>query len=183
MTSTPPPGPEENRPEDTPQEPGQGQPGQDQPGQGQPGYGQPGYGQQGYGQPGYGQPGYGQEGYGQQGYGQQGYGQPGYGQPGYGQPGYGQYPNPYGPQAGAPYGIDPKTGLPYSERHKLVAGLLQVLLPLGIGRMYMGDVGVGVAQLVVTLVTCGIGALWPFIDGIIILVGDPKDTDGRPLRS
>jgi hypothetical protein len=202
MTSTPPPGPEENRPEDTPQEPGQGQPGyeQGQPGYGQPGYGQEGYGQPGYGQPGYGQegygqpgyeqgqpgygqPGYGQEGYGQPGYGQPGYGQPGYGQPGYGQQGYGQYPNPYGPQAGAPYGIDPKTGLPFSERHKLVAGLLQVLLPLGIGRMYMGDVGVGVAQLVVTLVTCGIGALWPFIDGIIILVGDPKDTDGRPLRS
>ena len=65
----------------------------------------------------------------------------------------------------------------------LVAGLLQILLPLGIGRMYMGDVGLGVAQLVVTLVTCGIGALWPFIDGIIILVGDPVDSDGRPLRS
>ena len=64
-----------------------------------------------------------------------------------------------------------------------MAGLLQILLPLGIGRMYMGDVGVGVAQLVVTLVTCGIGALWPFIDGIIILVGDPVDSDGRPLRS
>ncbi len=64
-----------------------------------------------------------------------------------------------------------------------MAGLLQVLLPLGIGRMYMGDVGVGVAQLVVTLVTCGIGALWPFIDGILILVGDPVDSDGRPLRS
>jgi TM2 domain-containing membrane protein YozV len=201
MTSTP-EGPDENRPEDDPQPPAAPQ---EQPDSGQQGYGQ--YeGQQGYGQqpgqpgqPGYGQQDYGQQGYGQQpgqpGYGQQGYGQyegqpghgqypgqPGYGQQGYGQQGYG-YPNPYGPQAGAPYGVDPKTGLPYSERHKLVAGLLQVLLPLGIGRMYMGDIGVGVAQLVVTLVTCGIGALWPFIDGIIILVGDPKDADGRPLRS
>ena len=115
-----------------------------------------------------------------QGYGQ-GYAQPAYGQQGYGQ-GYNQPYNPYGPQPGAPYGVDPKSGRPYSEKQKLVAGLLQILLPLGIGRMYMGDVGVGVAQLVVTLVTCGIGALWPFIDGIIILVGDPVDSDGRPLR-
>jgi hypothetical protein len=35
----------------------------------------------------------------------------------------------------------------------------------------------------VTILTCGIGALWPFIDGIVILAGDPKDPQGRPLRS
>jgi hypothetical protein len=179
MTSTPegPHGPDDDR-SDSPDSPPPPPPGWG----GQPGP-QEGYGQQGYGQ-GYGQ-GYEQQGYGQgygQGYEQQGYGQD-YGQQGWSGQYPGQYPNPYGPQPGAPYGIDPKTGVPFSERHKLVAGLLQVLLPLGIGRMYMGDIGVGVAQLIVTLVTCGIGALWPFIDGIIILVGDPKDTDGRPLRS
>jgi len=64
-----------------------------------------------------------------------------------------------------------------------VAGLLQILIPLGIGRFYMGQTGLGVAQLVVTIVTCGIGAIWPFIDGIVILVSDaPKDADGRVLR-
>jgi TM2 domain-containing membrane protein YozV len=144
------------------------------PGHPQQGYGQPGYEQQGYEQQGYAQQGYAQQGYGQPGYEQQGYAQPGYGQPGYAYPGYG-YP--------APYGVHPATGLPYSDKSKLVAGLLQVLLPLGIGRMYMGFTGVGVAQLIVTIVTCGIGAIWPFVDGIIILVSDSKDAEGRILRS
>lgn len=83
----------------------------------------------------------------------------------------------------APYGVHPVTGVPYSDKNKLVAGLLQILIPLGIGRMYMGDTKTGIIQLVVTLVTCGIGAIWPFVDGILILVGDPVDQHGRPLRS
>lgn len=99
----------------------------------------------------------------------------------YGAPPSGQYPAYGAPHAG--YGFDPKTGLPFSDKSKLIAGLLQILLPLGIGRMYMGQTGLGIAQLVVTLVTCGAGALWPFIDGILILVGDPKDEKGLPLRS
>ncbi len=83
----------------------------------------------------------------------------------------------------APYGVHPVTGVPYSDKNQLVAGLLQILIPLGIGRMYMGDTKTGISQLVVTLATCGIGAIWPFIDGILILVGDPVDQHGRPLRS
>lgn len=113
------------------------------------------------------------------GYGQQPYGQPApptYGQPGFGQPAYGANPQ-------APWGVHPVTGVPYSDKSKLIAGLIQILIPLGIGRMYMGQTGLGVAQLLVTLLTCGIGGLWPFIDGIVILAGDPKDEHGRPLRS
>jgi TM2 domain-containing membrane protein YozV len=101
-------------------------------------------------------------------------GQPGYAAPGYaapGQPGW------------APYGIHPGTGLPYSDKSKLVAGLLQILLPLGIGRFYIGDNKTGGWQLAVTLLTCGIGGLWPFIDGIVILVSDSRDAQGRILRS
>jgi TM2 domain-containing membrane protein YozV len=76
------------------------------------------------------------------------------------------------------------TGVPYSDKSKLVAALLQILIPLGIGRMYIGDTKTGVLQLVVTLVTCGLGALWPFIDGILMLVNDNTvDSFGRPLRS
>jgi TM2 domain-containing membrane protein YozV len=148
----------------------QGHP-QADPGYPHPGYEQPGYQQSGYGyeQPGYPPPGYEQPGY--------GYQQPGYG---YQQPGYG-YPQGYHPAA--PYGIHPQTGIPYSDKSKIVAGLLQVLLPLGIGRMYMGYTGIGVAQLLVTIFTCGVGALWPFVDGIIILVNDTKDAQGRMLRS
>ncbi|HET6561356.1 MAG TPA: NINE protein [Marmoricola sp.] len=107
-------------------------------------------------------------------------------QPGYQQPGYGYQPQGYYPQAynpAAPYGIHAQTGIPYSDKSKIVAGLLQVLLPLGIGRMYMGQTGIGVAQLLVTIFTCGVGAIWPLVDGIIILVNDTKDADGRMLRS
>lgn len=106
---------------------------------------------------------------------------PGYGYgppPGYPPPGYA-----YGAQAGAPWGVHPVTGVPYSEKQKLIAGLLQILLPFGIGRFYTGDTGTGVAQLLVTIFTCGIGSLWSVIDGVIILAGDPKDPNGLPLRS
>jgi TM2 domain-containing membrane protein YozV len=141
----------------------------------EPGYGyqQPGYQQADYG---YQQSGYG---YQQPGYQQPGYQQYGYQQSGYQQPGY--YPQGYNPAA--PYGFHPQTGIPYSDKSKIVAGLLQVLLPLGIGRMYMGHTGIGVAQLLVTIFTCGVGALWPFVDGILILVNDTKDAQGRMLRS
>ena len=134
------------------------------PAQGQPGFPPPPSGP------------YGQPGYGQAGYGQAGYGQGGYPPPGYGQPAYGASPQ-------APWGVHPVTGVPYSDKSKLVAGLLQILIPLGIGRIYMGQTGLGVAQLLVTILTCGIGGVWPFIDGIVILAGDPKDAQGRPLRA
>ena len=62
----------------------------------------------------------------------------------------------------------------------MVAGLLQLLLPFGIGRLYSGHIGIGVAQLVLSLF--GIGVLWAFIDGIVILAGRPTDGHGRPLR-
>ena len=126
------------------------------------------------------QPGYQQQGYPQQGYPQQGYPQQGYPQQGYPQQ---AYPGPYGASPQAPYGIHPATGLPFSDKSKLVAGLLQILIPLGIGRFYIGDTKTGVWQLVVTILTCGIGALWPFIDGIIILATDSKDGNGLPLRT
>lgn len=91
--------------------------------------------------------------------------------------------NPYAPSQYAPYGIDPVSGLPYSDKSKLVAGLLQVFLgSLGIGRFYLGDIGLGVAQILVTFLTLGIGALWPLIDGIMLLAGSPRDRNGRPLR-
>ena len=111
------------------------------------------------------------------------YQQPGYEQQAYQQPGYQQaaaYPQG---QPGAPYGIHPGTGIPYSDKQKLVAGLLNIFVA-GVGRMYIGQVGLGVAQLLVTIFTCGIGALWPIIDGIIILTkDDAKDAQGRILKS
>ena len=86
--------------------------------------------------------------------------------------------------AGVGFGIDPKTGLQYSHRSKVVAGVLQLCLGgLGVGRFYTGHTGMAIAQIAVTFVTCGLGALWPVIDGIMILAGEsPKDADGKPLR-
>ncbi|MEU7575395.1 TM2 domain-containing protein [Micromonospora sp. NPDC049240] len=74
-----------------------------------------------------------------------------------------------------PYGV--------SDKSKVVAGILQILLGgFGIGRFYMGDTKTGVIQLVVTLVTCGFGAIWGLVDGILILVNGGVDGQGRPLR-
>jgi TM2 domain-containing membrane protein YozV len=91
------------------------------------------------------------------------------------------YPPPYAPgYLEAPFGREPATGIPYSDRQKVVAGVLQLLLPFGIGRFYTGHTGIGVAQLLLSFVV--IGAIWAFIDGLVILLGRPLDRDGRPLR-
>jgi hypothetical protein len=80
----------------------------------------------------------------------------------------------------APYGRDPATGEAYSDKNKVVAGVLQLVLPFGVGRFYTGHVGTGVAQLLLSFI--GIGVVWAFIDGIVLLAGHPRDPRGRPLR-
>ena len=105
----------------------------------------------------------------------------------------GQYPPPpQNPPPGqywdpaAPYGRHPVTGEPLSDKSKVVAGLLQLLGLLGIvgiGRIYLGYTGLGVAQLIVGLVTCGIGAIiWGIVDAVLILTDKVRDPAGRPLR-
>jgi TM2 domain-containing membrane protein YozV len=70
-----------------------------------------------------------------------------------------------------------------SDKSKIVAGLLGIFLGgFGVGRFYIGDTKTGVLQLVVSLVTCGLGGIWGFIDGILILVNGGVDGQGRPLR-
>ncbi|CDO29859.1 TM2 domain-containing protein [Mycolicibacterium porcinum] len=100
-------------------------------------------------------------------------------------PGYAPYPPPYGDPS-APYGRHPITGEPFSDKSKVVAGLLQLIGLfglVGIGRIYLGQTGLGVAQLIVGLVTCGIGAIiWGIIDAILILTDKVRDPYGRPLR-
>lgn len=81
---------------------------------------------------------------------------------------------------GAPYGIDPVTGLPFSDKSKIVAGLLQIFFgSLGVGRFYTGHITLGVLQLCLAWLTCGI---WPLVDGIMMLLGRVPDAQGRPLR-
>ncbi|NMN97449.1 TM2 domain-containing protein [Antrihabitans stalactiti] len=105
------------------------------------------------------------------------------GQQPYGQqpPQYGQPPAQYGgaPDPQAPYGRNPVTGEPLSDKQKLVAGLLQLFLGgFGVGRFYLGYTGIGIAQ----LLTCGGLGIWALIDAILILVGKVPDAQGRPLR-
>lgn len=148
-----------------------------------PQYGAPGTGPGGYGQPGpYTQPGYSRP-------------QP-YGPPAdpYAQPYPGGYPpsapGPYGMNAPGPYGADPEApygrnmyGEPLSDKSQLTAGLLELFLGgLGVGRFYLGYTGIGIAQLLVTLFTCGLGGIWPFIDAILILTGKVRDPYNRPLQ-
>lgn len=83
----------------------------------------------------------------------------------------------------APYGNHPRTGLPYSDKQKSVAAMLQLFLGgFAVGRFYTGHTGMAIAQIAVTWLTCGFGILWPLIDGIIMLTGEPTDAQGRPLR-
>jgi TM2 domain-containing membrane protein YozV len=72
-------------------------------------------------------------------------------------------------------------GQPYSEKSKIVAGILQLFLGgLGIGRFYTGHTGMALGQ----LFTCGGLGLWALIDGIMFLVKDDRtDKQGRVLKS
>lgn len=113
------------------------------------------------------------------------------------------YPQPMSPYPAA-YGVDPATGLPLSDKSKVVAGLLQLLPGFfvglgGVGRLYAGNTGLGVAQICLTVVGwvsfwCGFFLLFPFViyfglwawyvvDGIVMLAGRPTDGQGRLLRS
>lgn len=107
------------------------------------------------------------------------------GSPPQGYPPPGQQPQQHGGSPDAPYGVHPRTGVPYSDKQKMLVGGLQ-LLPIvigfgGIGRLYMGDTGTGIAQLLLSCVV--VGSIWSIIDGIIIMTSDEiTDPNGRPLR-
>lgn len=99
-------------------------------------------------------------------------------------PASGPYPPP---AAGAPPSAYPPAYPGYDPyaKSRLVAGLLGIFLGgLGIHRFYLGYTGIGVAQIFVTIFTCGIGSLWGLIEGIMILAnsGITTDAQGRPLR-
>lgn len=70
-----------------------------------------------------------------------------------------------------------------NAKSKMAAGLLGLFLgAYGIHNFYLGNAGRGVAQIIVTLITCGVGGLWGFIEGILILCGNINtDSDGNPL--
>jgi TM2 domain-containing membrane protein YozV len=100
-------------------------------------------------------------------------------------PGYQQQMAGYQPPPGYPYQQPQfdQYGRPYSDKSKVVAGVLGIALGgFGVGRFYTGHTGIGIAQLLVTIFTCGIGHFWGLIDGIVILVNGGTDAEGRILR-
>ena len=74
-----------------------------------------------------------------------------------------------------------------NAKSKMAAGLLGIFLgALGIHNFYLGYTGKAVAQLLITLLTCGFGAfissIWGLIEGIMILTGSINtDGKGNPL--
>lgn len=109
-------------------------------------------------------------------------------QPGYPpqQPYSQQYAQPYAPPPGYTAQVAYAYPVPagYEQKSKLAAGLLGIFLGgFGVGRFYLGYPNLGVAQLLVSIFTLGLGGLWGFIDGIMILTGSVKvDGQGIPLR-
>jgi TM2 domain-containing membrane protein YozV len=84
-----------------------------------------------------------------------------------------------------PAPMPPPLGMVDQRKSKVVAGILGVLVGwAGVHRFYLGYHAIGVVQILVTFVTCGAGAIWGFIEGILILVGTAITTDaeGRPLK-
>ncbi|HEY0783724.1 MAG TPA: TM2 domain-containing protein [Thermoanaerobaculia bacterium] len=65
-------------------------------------------------------------------------------------------------------------------KDKLTAGLLGILLGgFGIHHFYLGSTTSGIIQIVLTIVTCGIGGILGLIEGILILVMSQEDFDKR----
>jgi TM2 domain-containing membrane protein YozV len=92
-------------------------------------------------------------------------------------PGVGAYPVA---QPGVPPG--------YQQKEKLVAGLLALLIgSLGIHNFYLGNTGKGVAQLLITVLSCGllwiVSWIWSIVEGVQILTGTINtDANGVPLK-
>lgn len=80
-------------------------------------------------------------------------------------------------------GVKLATPQSQGEKSKIAAGILGILLGgLGVHRFYLGYIGIGIAQIIVTLITFGFGAIWGLIEGILILTGTiNQDAKGRPL--
>lgn len=108
------------------------------------------------------------------------------------------YGTPYGQpylDPSAPFGRDPYTGQPMSDKSKVAAGLLQIFLgSLGVGRFYTGHTAIAVWMLVLTVVgwvtaiflvgflLIAAAGIWSFVDGVILLATDSTDSRGLKLR-
>ena len=75
------------------------------------------------------------------------------------------------------------------SKSKMAAGLLGIFLgAFGVHNFYLGYTGKAIAQLLITILSCGClsfaSAIWGLIEGILILTGSTITTDanGNPLK-
>lgn len=87
-------------------------------------------------------------------------------------------------QCGAALNMAPAGAVGTSQKSKMAAGLLGIFLGgWGVHNFYLGNTTRGIIQILVTCVTCGAGALWGLIEGIMILAGSINtDANGLPLK-
>ena len=64
----------------------------------------------------------------------------------------------------------------YQPKNRIIAGLFGIIFGgIGLHNFYLGYTGRAIAQLLVTLFTCGLGSIWGFIEGIMIIAGAYKN--------
>ena len=100
---------------------------------------------------------------------------------------YGAAPGQQGTQGWAPAA---QNGTPAGAQgemgpSRLMVGLLGIFLGgFGVHRFLLGYTTIGIIQIVVSVLTCGVGAWWGIIEGIMILAKTEsfnRDAHGRPL--
>ncbi len=74
------------------------------------------------------------------------------------------------------------------QKSKLAAGLFGIFLGMfGVHRFYLGYIGIGLAQVLITVLSCGVLGIitwiWGLVEGIMILSGSiNKDAKGFVLK-
>jgi len=101
-------------------------------------------------------------------------------------PGMGQPPGyfPSSPQGQVIMNNSYQQGSLTPPKSKVVAILLAFFLgPLGIHRFYLGHTGTGIAMLLLSILTCGLGVaityVWSIIDLVMIATGALRDVSGQ----
>ena len=67
---------------------------------------------------------------------------------------------------------------PMNKSYLVTWALAQFLGSLGIDRFYLGKIGTGILK----LITLGGFGIWTLIDLIMVLTGNTRDKEGRPLE-
>ena len=71
---------------------------------------------------------------------------------------------------------DGAKGVVSGENKKLVAGILAILIgSLGIHKFILGYTKEGIIQIIISIITCGIAGIIPFIEGIIYLTKSDEE--------